>query len=189
MELIEKLPLLKIQFLDSLSFNEFKPFCKSSIKNEEDRRKQYNIMKEYCRTNIKTRGETKRIYSYTLKTPLDVGGRLYSGSSIQGLSSKIRGFLFGDITTDIDMKNAHPTILQYLCNLNDIKCPNLTYYIEHRDELLIEYGADFKTELQSDVMFHEAISEKCLNLDVNQKIILEKIIDEIIKQESSGKTS
>jgi hypothetical protein len=53
-----------------------------------------------------------------------------------------------------------------------------------------EYAAaDFKTELQSDVMFHEAISEKCLNLDVNQKIILEKIIDEIIKQESSGKTS
>lgn len=146
MELIEKIPLLKIQFLNSLSFNEFKPFCKSSIKNEEDRRKQYNIMKEYCRTNIKTRCETKRIYSYTLKTPLEVGGRLYSGSSIQGLSSKIRGFLFGDITTDIDMKNAHPTILQYLCYLHNISCPNLTYYNQNRNDLLIQYGAEFKTE-------------------------------------------
>ena len=143
MELIEKISLSKIHFLDSLSFNEFKPFCKSSIKNEEERRKQYNIMKDYCRTNIKTRGETKRIYSYTLN---EVGGRLYSGSSIQGLSSKIRGFLFGDTSTDIDMKNAHPTILKYLCNKHNILCPNLSYYIEHRDELLIQYGSEFKTE-------------------------------------------
>lgn len=146
MELIERLPILKIQFLNSLSFNEFKPFCKSSCKNDEERRKQYNIMKEYCKTNIKTRGETKRIYAFTLTTPLSVGGRLYSGCSVQGLPAKIRGFLFCDITTDIDMKNAHPTILQYLCKLHNIKCPNLTDYNKNRDRYLIEYGKDFKTE-------------------------------------------
>ena len=160
MELIERLPILKIQFLDSLSFNDFKPYCKSSIKNEEDRRKQYNIMKEYCKTNFKTRGETKRIYSYTLNTPLEVGGRLYCGNSIQGLSSKIRGFLFSKITTDIDMRNAHPTILEYLCNKHNIKCPNLSHYNKNRDKLLIEYGKDFKTEFL-----------KCVNDDkLNKKM-------------------
>ena len=146
MELIEKLPLKKIQFLDTLTFADFKPYCKSSVKNDEDRRKQYNIMKEYCRTNIKTRCETKRIYSYTLTTPLEVGGRLYSGSSIQGLSVKIRGFLFNNIATDIDMKNAHPTILEYLCHKHNIKCPNLADYNKNRERYLIEYGKDFKTE-------------------------------------------
>ena len=42
-------------------------------------------------------------------------------------------------------------------------------------------AGEFKSELQSDVMFHEAISEKCLNLTIDQKIILENIIDELIK--------
>lgn len=158
MELIEKIPISKIAFLDSLSFTDFKPYCKQSIKNEEERRKHFNIVKEYCRTNLKTRGETKRIYSYTLATPLEVGGRLYSGLSCQGLSSKVRGFLFGDTTTDIDMKNAHPCILKYLCNLNNIKCPNLTDYIQNRDKYLIEYGAEYKTEFL-----------KCINDDKPNK--------------------
>jgi len=43
---------------------------------------------------------------------------------------------------------------------------------------------EFKNELQGDVMFHEAISEKCLNLSIDQKVILENIIDELIKGET-----
>ena len=146
MELIERIPIVKVEYLKTLSFNEFKPYCKSSVKNEEDRRKQFNIMKHFCDVNIKTRGETTRIYSYTISTPLDVGGRLYCGNSVQGLSSKLRGFLLGDTTTDIDMKNAHPTILKYLCKLHNIKCPMLSDYIENRDKYLIEYGKEYKTE-------------------------------------------
>lgn len=146
MELIERIPLDKINYLNSLSFKDFKPYCKSSCKNEADRVTQYNILKSFCQTNLKTRGETKRIYSYTLETPLDVGGRLYCGNSIQGLSSIIRGFLFGNTTTDIDMKNAHPTILRYLCKLHKFPCPNLSYYIDNRDEILLQFGDDGKTE-------------------------------------------
>lgn len=146
MELIERLPILKVKYLNSLSFNDFKPYCKTSCKNDDDRKKQFNIMKNFCETNLKTRGETKRIYSYTLTTPLDVGGRLYCGNSIQGLSGKIRGFLMNGITTDIDMKNAHPTILEWLCKKHNIKCPNLTYYNNNRNNILIEYGKEFKTE-------------------------------------------
>jgi len=146
MELIERIALDKINYLNSLTFTQYKPYCKSSCKNEEDRKTQFNIMKSFCQTNLKTRGETKRIYSYTLTTPHDVGGRLYCGNSIQGLSSIIRGFLLGETTTDIDMKNAHPVILRYLCKLNKIDCPNLAYYIENRDEILIGFDGDGKTE-------------------------------------------
>ena len=87
MELVERLPLDKINFLNSLTFKMFKQLeiYKSSCKNEDERKIQFNILKSFCQTNIKTRGETKRIYSYTEKTPLDVGGRLYCGNSIQGL--------------------------------------------------------------------------------------------------------
>jgi hypothetical protein len=42
-------------------------------------------------------------------------------------------------------------------------------------------AGDFKSEMESDVMFHEAISEKCLNLSIDQKIIIESIIDELVK--------
>jgi hypothetical protein len=148
MELIERIPLDKINFLNSLTFKQFKQFeiFKSSCKNEEERKIQFNILKSFCQTNIKTRGETKRIYSFTEKTPLDVGGRLYCGNSIQGLSSKVRGFLLNEITTDIDMKNAHPVILKYLCKVHKTDCANLSYYITNRDSVLERLGKEYKTE-------------------------------------------
>ena len=62
----------------------------------------------------------KREYKYSSDTPDNMGGRLYSGNSVQGLPKLIRGFLMKH-TTDIDMKNAHPTILLYVCKLHDIK--------------------------------------------------------------------
>ena len=146
MELYERLPLAKIHYLNSLNFNKFKAVCKSSCKNDDARKKLFNRMKSFCETNIKTRGETKRIYSYTVSTPLEVGGRLYCGNSIQGLSKILRGFLMEKITTDIDMKNAHPVILKYLCHLHNIKCPQLDYYVANRGTILIEYGEDAKQE-------------------------------------------
>lgn len=179
MELVEKLDLYKINFLNSLSFKDFKTFCKKSTKNDFERKKQYNMLKNFCETNIKTRGETKRIYSYTLCTPLEVGGRLYCGNSIQNLSSKIRGFLMNGISTDIDMKNCHPCILKYLCNLHNICCPYLTFYVENRDNILLEYGNDFKKEFlkcvndsQRNLKMRDEFSR---NFDKECKIIQEKI--------------
>lgn len=165
MELIERLPLVKIHYLDSLSFKQYKDLNigKSTCKNDAERKIQFNIMKSFCQTNIKTRGETKRIYSYTEKTPLEVGGRLYCGNSIQGLSSKIRGFLLRDITTDIDMKNAHPVILKYLCKMNKIDCPDLSYYIENRDAILERLGKEFKTE------FLKAVNDDKLNKKIKDE--------------------
>lgn len=157
MELVERLPLLKIQFLKEISFKEFKKYCSSSMKNEDERKKQYNILQGFCKANIKSRGEMTRIYSFTQKTPLLVGGRLYCGNSIQGIGKQFRGFLCDEITTDIDMKNAHPSIALYLCKLHGIACPNLSYYIENRDEILKQFGSDGKE------LFLKALNDDQLN--------------------------
>ena len=39
-------------------------------------------------------------------------------------------------TTDIDMKNAHPVILKYICKKHEISCREVDYYVEHRDDVL-----------------------------------------------------
>ena len=46
-------------------------------------------------------------------------GRLY-GNGIQHLSREVRGFLCYGLTTDMDFKNMHPTILYYICMKHDI---------------------------------------------------------------------
>jgi hypothetical protein len=62
-------------------------------------------------------------------------GRQY-GHGVQGIPSAFRGLLFGDNTTDIDMVNAHPSILRHLCQSKNIPCSRLDRYCDHRDELI-----------------------------------------------------
>jgi hypothetical protein len=134
MEFIERIPLRPVHFLNQMSFNDFKMHCKK-LKNDKERKEQYDMVKAYCKSMIKAKGEIKRLYTYSSNTPISQGGRLYCGNSIQGLKKVFRGLLMKH-TTDIDMKNAHPTILRYICRLNNIECPNLEYYINNRSEVL-----------------------------------------------------
>jgi hypothetical protein len=165
MELIEQHDLKKIHYLNSLSFKEFKALCGTSCKNEEDRKIQFNILKEFCKTNIKTRGETKRIYAYSLQTPIVTGGRLYCGNSIQGLKAVFRGFLMTH-TTDIDMKNCHPVLLRYICNKHNISCPNLEYYINNRDSIL----SDFENKDDAKILFLKSVNDDKRNPKVSNKV-------------------
>jgi len=134
MEFIERMPLRPVHYLNQMSFDEFKTHCKK-LKNDKERKEQYDMVKAYCRSMIKAKGEIKRLYTYSSNTPISQGGRLYCGNSIQGLKKVFRGLLMKH-TTDIDMKNAHPTILRYICRLHNIDCPNLEYYINNRDTVL-----------------------------------------------------
>lgn len=167
MELVENLPILKVNYLKEMSFKEFKKFCSSNAKSEEERKKQYDIIQGFCKSNIKSRGQMTRIYSFTQKTPLEVGGRLYCGNSLQSIGKQFRGFLCDEITTDIDMKNAHPTIARYLCKLHGIPCPNLAYYIDNRDEILAQFGSDGKE------LFLKALNDDKLNKKEKNKIYVD----------------
>lgn len=160
MELIERHDLQKVNYLNTLTFKQFKEYC--SCKNEEERKIQYKNLKKFCETIIRTRGEIKRIYSYSLQTPLEMGGRLFSGNSVQSIKGVFRGFLMTH-TTDIDMKNAHPVILSYICRLHDIKCPNLDYYIQNREQILSEFGETGK------VAFLKSVNDDKLNKKIGNK--------------------
>lgn len=160
MELIERHDLQKVNYLNTLTFKQFKEYC--SCKNEEERKIQYKNLKKFCETIIRTRGEIKRIYSYSLQTPLELGGRLFSGNSIQSIKGVFRGFLMTH-TTDIDMKNAHPVILSYICRLHDIKCPNLDYYIQNREQILSEFGETGK------IAFLKSVNDDKLNKKIANK--------------------
>ena len=163
MELIEKHELRKIHFLNEMSFKEFKQINKS-CKNDEERKIKFNNLKSFCETNIKTMGRTKRIYSYSLSTDQEAGGRLYCGNSIQGLQSDIRGFLMTH-TTDIDMKNCHPVILRYICKLHNILCPNLECYISNRDEIL----SQMENKDEGKIAFLKAVNDDKFNTKIRNK--------------------
>lgn len=140
MELIERIALDKIKYLNSLTETQLKPYLKK-CKNEEDRKKEYNKIKQFCACNLKTKGITKRIYSKPESTPTAVDNRLYSGGSVQSLIKAVRLFCMADTTSDIDAENCHPKILSYICKKHGYLTPNLDYYIANR-ELILEQFAD-----------------------------------------------
>ena len=147
MEFIERPNLKAIKYLNTIPFNQFKKerYANADKKGEkhptiEEINKQYNNLKHFCKANIKTKGITKRIYSYSEKTPAGLGGRLFSGGSLQGIKKTYRGLLMRGIATDIDMKNCHPVLLKYICKKHNVQSPNLEYYINHRDECLSHFS-------------------------------------------------
>lgn len=138
MELIECLPIKPIHWLSQLSYTDFVEICLNKDKKhtKEECKTKYSILQNFCQTNLKTGGITKRIYSYSTGT----SGRLFSGGSLQGLPSTIRGLFMRDgVGTDIDMCNAHPVILRYICKLHNIQCSHLEYYINNREECLKKF--------------------------------------------------
>jgi len=138
MEITERLPMRPIQWLSQLSYTQFvETILKKEKKyTKEECKTKYSILQQFCQTNVKTGGITKRIYSYATGT----SGRLFAGGSLQGLPTNIRGLLMQDgVGTDIDMSNAHPVILCYICKIHNIPCPLLENYILHREDCLSQF--------------------------------------------------
>jgi hypothetical protein len=86
----------------------------------------------YTAEMITHNGEITREYHYSKN--MKTSGRLFS-NGIQNVAKKFRGFLMSH-TTDIDMKNAHPVILRYICKTHNIECRELDHYVENRDTVL-----------------------------------------------------
>ena len=75
------------------------------------------ILKEMKNNN----GKTIRTYNSLHYPPFT---RKYS-VGLQSLYHKFRGILSEGISTDLDMNNSYPNILEYICCKNDIKCTYL----------------------------------------------------------------
>lgn len=118
------------EYLLKLSYSDFSNY----FNHKKDCKQIYQSMLKMCNEIIKSNGSITRIYNYSLNSNR---GRLFSGGSIQCVPKEIRGFL-AKHTTDIDMKNAHPTILLYICKKYNISAPQLEYYVNHRDEIFLK---------------------------------------------------
>ena len=71
--------------------------------------------------------------------------RYYGDSScLTYLKKEIRNSIMPKNIKDIDMVNAHPVILNYLCKKNNVDCNILKNYIENRELILSSFGEDRK---------------------------------------------
>lgn len=163
MEFTECVELKQIAYLKTFTLANIKTLC-PHLKNDAERHRQLDLLKSFCETNIKTSGVTKRVYKYSDDTVSSFGGRLYSSGGVQSLPKKIRGFLM-EHTTDIDMKNAHPVILKYLCKQHNLRCPMLTEYVSNRDEVLesLDMNRDEAKELYLKALNDNKLNPKCKN--------------------------
>jgi len=65
-------------------------------------------------------------------------GRYFAkeGMSLQEFPREIRHSIANKYYDDIDMVNAHPTILSHICNLYNINCKYLNKYLTHREKTI-----------------------------------------------------
>lgn len=73
-------------------------------------------------------------------TQEDRSGRRYvNGYGAQAMPHRVKSALVHKYVSDIDMVNAHPTILLYLCRKLNLSCPLLAEYVENREQVLEQH--------------------------------------------------
>lgn len=99
-------------------------------------------LKRYLRTSIKQMMQKDKINkTYHYSSNFQNRGRIFcKGFGVQKCQHKIRGFLIRDRVVDLDMCNAHPTILLWIMNKNFPESKELfkplQKYVEMRDTTL-----------------------------------------------------
>ena len=150
MQLQEHFDLPTLHFLNHLSFETFKKELTSyhsakgtKVPAIEKMKESYKSLQQFCTSLIRSRGVFLRSYAYSLNTPEEtVGGRLYASGSLQFVPKLFSNLLYRNSgCTDIDMVNAHPVILRYICRKHGIPCPNLENYIINRDVILASFSS------------------------------------------------
>lgn len=107
-------------------------------KSDKERKEYHDKIKSVLNNYIANDGCQIVTYTFPKNSPSPPQGNRLFGNGIQGLIGLFRGALMKH-TTDIDMKNAHPVILRYICNIHNISCPQLEYYIRNRDKILASF--------------------------------------------------
>ena len=109
------------------------------MENNDFNEEVNNLARNYY-DSLDNDGCKKIIYKKTVDK-----NRYYGDSScLTYLKKEIRDSILPKNIKDIDMVNCHPTILNYLCKKNNIKCNILKNYIENRELILSSFGEDRK---------------------------------------------
>lgn len=131
-----------------------KQLPENRLKTIDDTFKAYDplfSLKKICKCK-----ENINQVTYSPSKYLKYYGRLFAKSaSLQGLPREIRGAIGTDYY-DVDMKNAHPTILLQYCKVNDIKAVWLEKYVNNREEILKDIGSklDYTRDETKELVLH-----------------------------------
>lgn len=110
--------------------------------SKEESYKYIKDLKTFCKRVILSKGTLKQKYKYSKALKNAKQGRIYvEGFGIQYLQKRLRGYLAGEYSRDVDMKNAFPTLMVWLCEnfYPQIKITDLKKYVKKREKLLEKY--------------------------------------------------
>lgn len=182
----ERVNPIYCNILAKISFKQFKQFYTDSELQQDgnimELTTQFNLLRNYCQSMIKNNFKRVSTYGYVgNKTE----GRIYLKDSmgLQRIWNKFRGILSDGITRDLDMINAHPTILAYLCSQNNIPCPNLNIYVNSRKEIFDKLKeADGILKDDAKLLFLKSINDSNSIDKFNKKRIKSKDFIEFDKE-------
>ena len=141
----ERISLQACQYILSLTKDEFELqfWDPNEMLNQDGERwdcKHYwNEIRTWC-ADIDRNGDGAQTYIY--QYPLNQNtGRLYSPQfCVQRLQNRVRSFVVREHVVDVDMINAHFTILKWLCNKEGLDCPYVDAYCANRKGLLMKHN-------------------------------------------------
>lgn len=157
-DFIETVNVRAAHYIASLPKTEITEIFKRRADNKNLEMKHSQLQK-FIKEVISSNGVVTRNYKYAKGPICPFGGRLFS-NGVQGVMREFRGLLMRDSSTDIDMKNAHPTILKYLCGIHDIRAPCLDSYVANRDRILAEWDPNERDKAK--VLFLTAVNDNKL---------------------------
>ena len=103
-------------------------------------------LKQYYRRRVN--GNSVEVkYDYKKDCKVDGFARVYAekGLSLQMFSREIRNALGCDYYFDLDMHNAHPSILLKMCKDRNWVCDKLEFYVNNRQDVLDEVSKHYNT--------------------------------------------
>ena len=172
MNFTEKVPIERLQKLNKLTCDIYAQLADKKDYKKCDIKAHFKLIKQYIKSMIKSKGKMKLLYKHSEKGDK---GRLFCSEGIQGLDKIIRGYLFSGFTSDMDMKNAHPVILAYICNLHGVRCPVLNEYVKDRDNIINSLKEDGIPDPKLLIL-------KIVNSEYNSHRIKSQFIKDITKE-------
>lgn len=106
-----------------------------------------NEIEQICRKDARNLIDLEKFYKHSSNGKLNVHysqkdnglyGRYFVKHAIGGanLMREYRHVIYADFYNDVDLINAHPTIISWLCKNMDIDCKYLNMYINNRIEII-----------------------------------------------------
>ena len=126
-----------------------------------------DILRVFCK---KIHLEKKIYNSYSFGNGHFEGREYANGVSLQYIKREFRGILCDGIYYDFDMINCAPSILRYLCRINNIDCELVDEYCKNRNKILQKFCSDddiLKNEAK--ILFIKSINSEYNVVRLNNK--------------------